>query len=608
MDGWKRRVVLLALIVALAAGGLLWWRGGDNPASEPTLFRETALDAGIDWQMSFLPNEQGESFKINLYDHGCGLAVGDYDGDGHEDLYFCNQLGPNALFRNRGDGTFEDVTDEAGVALDDRICVAAAFADYNNDGHLDLFVTSTRGGNVLFHNRGDGTFVDVTEQAGLEYAGHCQSAVFFDYDNDGALDLFVAATAQWTTNVFDPEAQYYLGNGDFGGVIRSPKEGNLLYRNNGDGTFTDVTELAGLEGRGWAGDAAAFDYNDDGRLDLLVTSMFGRAQLYRNEGDGTFTDVTLATLGRTPWGGMAVKVFDYNNDGRLDLGIVDMHSDMWMGLDAAHASRGEAQLHEKRRFDYSYGPRVERSPGLIQRDLELARAVGFSHDEVVFGNAFYRNDGNGKFTEISQQIDFETFWPWGIAAGDFDNDGFEDVFIPSGMGYPFYYWPNYLLMNQGGKTFRDQAAQAGIEPPPRGRELPEKIGGRDATRSSRCAVAADLNGDGRLDLAVNNFNDRPYLFMNEAADADNFLALRLRGTRSNRDAVGAVVRVRRAGDILTRQVHGASGYLSQSSQLVHFGLGQDPAIQSIEVIWPSGARQQLGRLELGTVHDVVEPK
>src|SRR5262249_6761456 len=150
-------------------------------------FQNVTRQSGINFRTSFLPDEQGEKFKINLYDHGSGVAVGDFDGDGHEDVYFVNQLGRNALYRNKGDGTFEDVTDRAGVALGDRICVAAVFADYDNDGHPDLFVTSTRGGNVLFRNQGNGTFKDVTQEAGLAHAGHSQIGIFFDYDNDGFL-------------------------------------------------------------------------------------------------------------------------------------------------------------------------------------------------------------------------------------------------------------------------------------------------------------------------------------------------------------------------------------------------------------------------------------
>src|SRR5437660_5404756 len=159
--------------------------------------------------MAFLPGEQGENFKINLYDHGCGVAVGDFDGDGFDDVYFVNQLGANALYRNKGDGTFADVTKEAGVALGDRICVAATFADYDNSGRQSLFVTSTRGGNVLFKNLGNGKFEDVTKEAGLTLVAHCQTALFFDYDNDGYVDLLVACTADWTRDQFDPVHHYY---------------------------------------------------------------------------------------------------------------------------------------------------------------------------------------------------------------------------------------------------------------------------------------------------------------------------------------------------------------------------------------------------------------
>src|SRR5687768_12217498 len=156
-----------------------------KPDGSPTGFQDIAKSAGLDFKMRFLPNEQGETYKVNIYDHGCGLAVGDYDGDGHDDVYFLNQMGENALYRNRGDGTFVDTTKAAGVGVGDRICVGAAMDDYDNDGDQDLYVTSTRGGNILFQNQGNGTFRDHTEAAGLQHVGHSQTPVFFDADRDG---------------------------------------------------------------------------------------------------------------------------------------------------------------------------------------------------------------------------------------------------------------------------------------------------------------------------------------------------------------------------------------------------------------------------------------
>jgi enediyne biosynthesis protein E4 len=609
-----RRAYLFGLaavaILAAATAGFFALRHWLNAPRDPSLlqFRECAADVGITWKMQFLPNEQGETFKINLYDHGSGLAVGDYDGDGLDDVYFCNQLGPNALYHNKGDGTFEEVAAAAGVALGDRVCVAATFADFDNDGRQDLFVTSTRGGNVLFRNNGDRTFTDVTKAAGLEHVGHSQTAVFFDYDNDGFLDLFLTNTAEWTTNDRDPATHRWIGKGGPGGlakVVTSPKEYNVLYRNNGNGTFTDVTETVGLKGRGWAGDAVAFDFNNDGRLDLFVTSMFGRCQLYRNDG-GKFTDVTLDVLGKTPWGGMGARLIDMNANGRLDLFVVDMHSDMWMGVDRDHSSLELARKHTRKKFDYYNGPMVEKDPSLIQQEMDLARTIGFKHEECLFGNACYRNDGAGRFAEVSDGAGLETFWPWGIAAGDFDNDGREDAFVPAGMGYPFYYWPNSLLMNQGNGTFIDQAAEAGVEPPPRGTEFPDRIAGKPAVRSSRAAAVADFTGSGRLDVVVNNFNDQPYFFKNQFP-ARPYVAFRLRGTRSNRDAIGAVVRVHQGPKVMTRQVSAAGGYLSQSSKVVHFGLGAAGTIDKVEVTWPSGIKQTLDRVEPNRTHDVVEP-
>ena len=331
------------------------------------------------------------------------------------------------------------------MVLGDRVCVAATFVDYDNDGSQDLYVTSTRGGNVLFKNLGGGTFKDVTKDAGLTHVGHSQTPVFFDFDNDGHLDLFLTNTAQWTKPKFDAVGRYWPGKDDLtGDLLNSPKEDNVLYRNNGNGTFTDVTAAAGLAGRGWAGDAVAFDYNGDGRVDLFVTSMFGRCQLYRNDTGGKFTDVTLSVLGRTPWGGVGAKALDFDNDGQLDLFVVDMHSDMWMGLDRQHRSLVYANSGWNQKYPHLFGPLFDMAPGAEERENGVIRSAGTRHEEVLFGNAFYRNEGDGRFTEMSDQLGLETFWPWGIADGDFDNDGRVDAFVPAGMGYPFYYWPNSL--------------------------------------------------------------------------------------------------------------------------------------------------------------------
>jgi hypothetical protein len=585
-------------------------------------FHENAEGVGITFQMKFLPEEQGENFRVNLYDHGCGVSIADVDGDGLDDLYFTNQLGRNALYRNNGDGTFTDITDKAGIGVGDRVCVAATFADTTNNGRQDLFITSTRGGNLFFRNQGGGIFKDETKKAGLIHVGHSQGALFFDYDNDGYLDLLVTNTAQWT---YDSDTQRpYPGKSlieERDKFLSSTKEWNILYHNNGDGTFTDVTATSGLKGRGWSGDAVILDYNNDGRPDLLITNMFGPSQLYRNDGNGKFTDVTREVLKKTSCGGTGARAFDFNNDGQLDLLLVDMHSDMWMGLDDGHTSERIARKEQRVRYPHSAGPRASRDrEKAVAADQQMADLLKFKLDEVVYGNTFFKNLGKGKFEEVCDKAGLESFWPWGVAVGDFDNDGFEDVFIPSGMGYPFYYWPNQLMMNTGRETFLDRAEEWGIEPPERGRFLDKLIGGEKACRSSRCAAVADFDGDGRLEIVTNNFNDRPYYFHNELP-RKNYIAFRLTGSRkegerpgtpgSNRDAIGAVVRLHVGKEILTRQVCPVGGYLAQSSKTLHFGLGDRTKVDSVEISWPGWPPDKPQRIEtpaINTLHKLPEPR
>src|SRR5258705_481470 len=485
------RVLVLAITTTLVA--LISSCGGKGT----TGFQERAQAAGIAFRMNNLPREQGERFRINLYDHGSGLAVGDYDNDGRDDIYFLNQHGTNALYHNVGKGSFVDVTAKAGVALGDRISVAATFADYDNDGFADLFVTSTRGGNILFHNRGDGTFVDVTSAAGVSHTGHSQTPVFFDYDNDGDLDLYLTNTAHWTTDVFD----FASGNYE------------------------------------------------------------GKASL----------------------------------------------ADMMTGLDYQQLSRETATQNQHRRFLTPSGPTVnENAPGFMLDQRASFATQGENYDDLLFGNALYRNLGQGKFTETALTAGLETFWPWGIATGDYDNDGNEDVFITSGMGYPIYYWPNQLMMNNGDGTFRDRASDLGVEPPTGGIYQEKDIAGHRASRSSRSAAVGEFDCDSPLDILTHHIQ-QPAPFFANAFPRHNYVALRLTGVTSNRDAIGALVRLWSGRKVMVQQVSPAGGYLAQSSRVLHFGLADRSHVDSITIRWPRGIAQTLKSPKVDTLLQIREP-
>jgi hypothetical protein len=250
-----------------------------------------------------------------------------------------------------------------------------------------------------------------------------------------------------------------------------------------------------------------FDCGKDRFLDIFVADMFGRGQLYHNSDTAPSPTSPRRRSAARLWSG-GLPALDYDGDGRLDLLVVDMHSDMWTGLDARHASLDLATQTQHQRFRSPLGPTGnERDPQFAQVASQLFAKMGEDYDALLFGNALYHNLGHGKFSETAARAGLETFWPWGVASGDFDNDGSEDVFIPSGMGYPFYYWPNQLMMNNGDGTFRERAGELGIEPPPGGIYLKERIGGQQVRELTTAVRPISIHGS--VGIATNN-SRRPY--------------------------------------------------------------------------------------------------
>ncbi len=544
---------------------------GPDDAGKP-LFVDVTEAAGI----RFLHHED----MAEMQPVGGGVVVFDYNGDGLDDAYLTDSLGPNALFRNNGDGTFTDVARAAGV--DDPVghSNGGCAADYDNDGDQDLYLTN-HGSSRLFRNDGVGAFSDVTTESGVVDADpsfKSTGCAWGDYDRDGHLDLVV-------TRHFRELTARTLVEGAFHEEVRSL----ALYRNTGGGAFTDETELLGHTGhppRSRYGEplgnlwGAGFqpgwlDYDNDGDSDLYVANDWGTFTnpnvLWRNDGplDGggwSFVDVSEESGAGAAMEAMSVSVGDYNLDGRLDVFVTNV---------------GASLLLEGR-----------------GKDGSASRPYGSG----VYGN------GGGTFVDAAASagaemamIGVEKRVTWGSAFLDYDNDGWEDLYVASGFlkptinpqGAPSYMkrQHNRLLRNRGDGTFEDVSDGSGADDPGVGRGM----------------AYLDMDGDGCLDLLVGNLGGSARLFRNACGTGNNWLAVSLVGTRGNRDGIGARITLETGGRTQTREVSSGGSFMSQHMLTAHFGLGWVTSADRLTVRWPSGATQTLVDVRAGQRITVVEP-
>jgi hypothetical protein len=569
-------------------------------------FTDRIGESGITFRHHIV-DDAGRNYKAAHYDHGNGVAVADVDGDGLLDIYFVSQVGGNELWKNIGGGKFQNITAEAGVGVPGKVGVTATFADIDNDGDPDLYVTTVRGGNMLFENDGKGHFKDISAASGLNYTGHSSAAVFFDYDRDGRLDLFLLNVGRYTTNTVAETGgtKYYVAFEDaFAGHLKPERtEPSILFHNDGNNHFSDVSKRMGLVDTSWSGDASIVDVNEDGWPDLYVLNMEGDDQYYENVGGKRFVKKSREVFPLTSWGSMGIKAFDFNNDGLMDIFVTDMHSDM----------------------SEPVGPELDHVKSVMKWPVSF-RGDGKTS---IWGNTFFLKEGPGKFREVSDAIGAESYCPWGPSVGDLNADGFDDAFIAAGMSYPERYEINSVKLNDHGKTFVDAEFVLGVEPRSgtirvpwfeldatgRDKDHRDAVGATTpievwGARASRSAAIFDVDGDGDLDIVTNEFNTAPMVLISDLSEKTtvHYLEVKLTGTTSNRDGLGAVVKVTAGGTTYTKVFDGNSGYLSHSLYPLYFGLGAADRVDSVEVVWPSGKKQTVQTpIEINSLIQVREP-
>jgi enediyne biosynthesis protein E4 len=527
-------------------------------------FVDEAKKAGLN-----APNIFGgvDTKKYIIETTGTGVAIFDYDNDGWPDIFVVNgtTLDPTAgqktptnhLYRNNHDGTFQDVTEKAGLAhtgWGQGVCVG----DYDNDGNQDLFVTYY-GKNVLYHNNGNGTFTDVSEKAHVAGNGAWSTGcAFVDYDRDGKLDLFVAAYVDFDVKTAPGPGErascIWKGVPVMCGPRGLPWGKNMLYHNKGDGTFEDVTTKANIDRTNghYGFSVSTFDFDDDGWPDIYVACDSTPSILYHNNHDGTFTDVAVVAGAAfnedgKEQAGMGSTIGDYNGDGRLDI-----------------------------------------------------FKTNFSDDTATL----YRNNGDGTFDDVTFAAGlglYTKYLGWGTMFLDVDNDGWPDLLLVNGHVYPEvdkqhlgsdYQEPRILYHNKGDGKFEDISADSGP--------------GINAARSGRGLAVGDLWNDGRVSAVVSNMNAPVSLLVNQVKSGNHWIAFKTVGTKSNRDGIGARIRVKAGDRVLVDEVRSGSSYNSNNDMRVHFGLGRTERLDWVEVRWLSGLTETFANIQIDGVRTLQE--
>ena len=571
MMNWKRDWPMAALLLAAPVVVL-----AVNAVEAKIRFEEVGAKAGVKVRHHTRKFKGVDGDVLGMFTSGgSSAAVGDYDGDGFDDIYVTDsdEGTRSHLFHNNGNGTFTDVAEKLGVAGGNdalSIVADALWFDYDNDGREDLLVARF-GTPILYHNEGGGKFRDVSAGSGLNKFGNTIAVIAFDYDNDGILDVMLGNYFK-PVNLIEQKDKHVLPN-DLDNAVNGG--GVSLWKGDGKGHFTDTTVKAGFGNHtGWTLDIAHADFNNDGTQDIYLACDYGTDRIFFNNGDGTFREETEKSITFDTRKGMNADVADYDNDGWLDIYVTNI-----------------------------------------------------TDEYMKECNMLWHNNHDGTFTDVSKETNTcATLWGWAAKFGDFDNDGWKDLFVVNGLrsgnkdnyipvlvnlitqpGVDFTnvsIWPHIgqmtwsgyqkkkMFRNLGGQTFKEISGEAGV----------------DNEADGRGIGMGDFDNDGRLDLYQVNADQTSLLYHGTTQGGGNWVQFKLTGTKSNRDAIGARITLSAGGLTQIQEIDGGNGYAGQASKRAHMGIGAATRIDSMEIRWPSGLKEKIEGVAINKISRITEGK